>query len=89
LASFADDDSAAAERARKELRGRLGSAAPAAGQQGDAPPPHVGLYRHALQAARQAVIDLRDREEIGDDAFHALENELDWLELSDLLRSKH
>jgi len=25
---------------------------------------------------------MRSRDEIGDDAFHALENELDWMEVS-------
>ena len=29
---------------------------------------------------------MRDGGEIGDDAFHTLENELDWMEVSDPLR---
>ncbi|MGM9484630.1 cation:proton antiporter [Roseateles sp. NT4] len=44
-------------------------------------------YRAALQAARQVLFALRDAGDIGDDAFHTLENDLDWLEVSDPLRA--
>ncbi|WP_411880571.1 cation:proton antiporter [Polaromonas sp. YR568] len=44
-------------------------------------------YRAALHAARQALLDLRESRSIGDDAFHTLENELDWMEASDPLRA--
>jgi monovalent cation/hydrogen antiporter len=40
------------------------------------------LRRRALAAARQAILDLRRSEDIGDDAFHQLEEELDRAELS-------
>ncbi|HMM92856.1 cation:proton antiporter [Bradyrhizobium sp.] len=40
------------------------------------------LRRRAIRAARQSVIDLRESEEIGDDAFHLIEEELDWAEMS-------
>jgi monovalent cation/hydrogen antiporter len=40
------------------------------------------LRRRALAAARDAVFRLRSEEEIGDDAFHRLEEELDWVEMS-------
>ena len=40
------------------------------------------LRRRALGAARRSLIDLRRREVIGDDAFHRVEEELDWAELS-------
>ena len=89
LASFAHDDSPAAERARNELKARLGRSPAGSGNAVEGTPTHAGIYRQALQAARQAVIDLRDREAIGDDAFHSVENELDWLEISDVLRSRH
>ena len=36
----------------------------------------------ALVAARQAVFEMRARDDIGDDAFHRLEAEFDWIELS-------
>jgi CPA1 family monovalent cation:H+ antiporter len=35
-----------------------------------------------VTAQRQALVDLRDANEIGDDAFHQLEQRLDWAELN-------
>ena len=43
---------------------------------------HSELLREALRAARQAVLAMRANEEIGDDAFHRMEEELDWLEMA-------
>jgi CPA1 family monovalent cation:H+ antiporter len=43
---------------------------------------HGEMHRRALQAARQAVLAMRATDEIGDDAFHRLEEELDWLEMA-------
>ena len=40
------------------------------------------LQRRAVQAQRQALMDLRARSEIGDDAFHAVEEEIDVLDLT-------
>jgi Na+/H+ antiporter len=40
------------------------------------------LRRRAVAAARAAVSQLRQRGDIGDDAFHRIEEELDWAELS-------
>ena len=40
------------------------------------------LRRRAIGAARRSILDLRQSEEISDDAFHLLEEELDWAELS-------
>jgi Na+/H+ antiporter len=40
------------------------------------------LRRRAISAARQAILTLRQSEEIGDDAFHLVEEELDRAELS-------
>ncbi len=40
------------------------------------------LQRRAVDAQRQRLIELRARNVIGDDAFHALEEELDLLELT-------
>jgi Na+/H+ antiporter len=40
------------------------------------------LRRRAIGAAREALLTLRRSEEIGDDAFHRLEEEFDWAELS-------
>ncbi|WOH66959.1 sodium:proton antiporter [Bradyrhizobium sp. BWA-3-5] len=40
------------------------------------------LRRRAIRAARQSILTLRESEAIGDDAFHQLEEELDWAEMS-------
>jgi hypothetical protein len=47
---------------------------------------HDDLRKRALAAARQAASDMRASDEIGDDAFHRLEEELDWVEMSDAVR---
>ena len=47
--------------------------------------PPLGMARSSrvrLAAARDAVIAMRASHEIGDDAFHQIEEELDWLEMS-------
>ena len=46
-----------------------------------APDGHEALFRRALDAARRVTFDMRARDEIGDDAFHRLEEDLDWMEL--------
>jgi CPA1 family monovalent cation:H+ antiporter len=43
---------------------------------------HNELHQVALAAARRAVIAMRAAHEIGDDAFHRIEEELDWLEMA-------
>jgi CPA1 family monovalent cation:H+ antiporter len=43
---------------------------------------HGDLRRRALDGARQAIHAMRAQDEIGDDAFHQLEEELDWLEMA-------
>jgi Na+/H+ antiporter len=40
------------------------------------------LRRRAIAAARRSILALRQSEDIGDDAFHRLEEEFDWAELS-------
>jgi CPA1 family monovalent cation:H+ antiporter len=49
---------------------------------GDAADGHEGLFRRALEAARRVNFEMRARDEIGDDAFHRIEEDLDWLEMS-------
>jgi monovalent cation/hydrogen antiporter len=45
--------------------------------------PELGtVRRQAIAAERRAIADLRARGEIGDDAFHRIEEELDWVEVS-------
>jgi CPA1 family monovalent cation:H+ antiporter len=43
---------------------------------------HGDLRRRALDGARQAIHAMPAQDEIGDDAFHQLEEELDWLEMA-------
>ncbi|MFX1678628.1 sodium:proton antiporter [Mitsuaria sp. CC2] len=88
LARIPAEKSAALDLARKNLKMHLGrplhapeSAAASFGVDYDT------AYEGALSAARQTLLDMRDAAEIGDDAFHALENELDWLEATDPLRA--
>jgi CPA1 family monovalent cation:H+ antiporter len=82
LASFAHDQSPVAEIVRQEFTARL-SYEPADADAGDATrSAHTEIHREALQAARQAVLAMRANDEIGDDAFHRMEEELDWLEMA-------
>lgn len=43
---------------------------------------HREFRRRALSAARRAVLEMRANDDIGDDAFHRVEEELDWLEMA-------
>jgi CPA1 family monovalent cation:H+ antiporter len=66
---------AAAELLRREYRARL--------RPGQHEPARLAaLQQRAVQAQRRALIDLRARDVIGDDAFHAAEEEIDLLELT-------
>jgi monovalent cation/hydrogen antiporter len=81
LETLLDDRSPVAELLRKELKARLTEERP------DSPgaawrASHSEKRRAALQAARQAVLAMRSSEQIGDDAFHRIEEELDWLEMA-------
>jgi CPA1 family monovalent cation:H+ antiporter len=81
LAALPSGTSPAADLVRRDVKARLTFADEAL--RADAPASaYAQAYGSALRAARTALFDLRDRGEIGDDAFHALENQLDWLELA-------
>jgi len=88
LTSFAQDSSSTAELVRRDLDARLSRRDMPAGQ-GDERVAYAELHRDAVRAARHALLDMRNRDEIGDDAFHALENELDWIDLSDTINEGH
>jgi CPA1 family monovalent cation:H+ antiporter len=82
LASFAHDESPVAAAVRQELTAHLTPKQPET-QAGDATrSAHSDIHRAALEAARQAVHAMRANDEIGDDAFHQIEEELDWLEMA-------
>jgi len=82
LAGFERDRSPVADAVRQEFIAHLGSA-DANPEDGEARRfAHGDLHRRALQAARRAVLAMRASDEIGDDAFHQMEEELDWIEMS-------
>jgi len=81
--------SSAVDMVRKNFRIRLagiGRVDSAPGTFGSA---YEAAYRQALRAGRTALLKLRDDGDIGDDAFHTLENDLDWMEASDPLRAQN
>jgi CPA1 family monovalent cation:H+ antiporter len=82
LARFESDRSPVAEAVRQEFIAHLGSV-DADPEEGEARRfAHGDIHRRALYAARQAVFAMRASDEIGDDAFHQLEEELDWIEMA-------
>ena len=81
LASFAHDDSSIAAAVRQEFTAHLGHERASARADGGRTA-HEEIHRGALHAARQAVLAMRASDEIGDDAFHQIEEELDWLEMA-------
>jgi monovalent cation/hydrogen antiporter len=81
LAALDGADSPLAEALRVELREALAQANGSGGEQGESPPGD-GLRLQAAAAARAAILGLRRNGEIGDDAFHRVEEEIDRIELS-------
>jgi CPA1 family monovalent cation:H+ antiporter len=79
--------SPAVDLVRKDLKIRLGQPARSDGPHASFGIEYDSAYRAALRAARQVLLAMRDSGEIGDDAFHTLENDLDWMEVSDPLRA--
>jgi CPA1 family monovalent cation:H+ antiporter len=86
LAQLEGDASPAADLVRKDFKVRLGNTGTPAGTTRKFQSGYDTAYDKALQAARGALLAMRSSGEIGDDAFHTLENELDWMEVSDPLR---
>jgi len=80
LASLDDAESAPAAAVRLELTSHL--APHTAPDVTSVHSVHRALHRRALDAARQAVLAMRATDEIGDDAFHQVEEELDWIEMA-------
>ena len=73
---------ASAELLKEEYRARMREEALPAATGEDAGEDLAALQRLAVQAQRQSLRDLRARDVIGDDAFHAVEEEIDLLELT-------
>ncbi|MDB5935660.1 MAG: nhaK [Massilia sp.] len=81
LATVRNDPSAGAEIVRQKLKAHLTADLALSGAS-DQSSSHSELYGDALQAARQAVLAMRARDEIGDDAFHRIEEKLDWIDMA-------
>jgi len=79
---LAENPSPVAQAVRQEFTTHLTLAAAEAAAGEGRRSAHGDLHQAALQAARQAVLDMRSSDEIGDDAFHQIEEELDWLEMA-------
>ena len=83
LARFDDNRSAVADAVRQEFIAHLGSD-DANRNEGEARrSAHTEIHRRAIHAARREVHAMRASAEIGDDAFHLMEEHLDWLEMAD------
>jgi CPA1 family monovalent cation:H+ antiporter len=79
LATVEGDDTPAAKRLRLDYEEALTHAR--RGREPGRQPVNV-LRQRAVVAARSAIEELRTTDAIGDHAYHLLEEELDWLELS-------
>src|SRR3954470_1600015 len=82
LASLDGDRSPVADLVRQEFTAHLRpmSIEPESGaERGRA---HRDVHGAAVRAARRAVLAMRASDAIGDDAFHQMEQELDWLEMA-------
>jgi CPA1 family monovalent cation:H+ antiporter len=80
LRSVEHEQSRVADAIREAFTMRLAPEASAGRDKAHSPASEIP--RAALQAARQAVLAMRTKNEIGDDAFHLVEEDLDWLEMA-------
>jgi len=82
LDHLGSDDSATASALREEFT----ALQQIAGEDGDLEArthnPRNELRARVVEAQRRAIVDMRDNGEIGDDAFHRIEERLDWNEIS-------
>ena len=79
LATLDGTDSDAARTVRQEFMSHLREAR---GEADDRDSDHERIHQSALAAARHTVFQMRENDEIGDDAFHRLEQEFDWMEMA-------
>jgi monovalent cation/hydrogen antiporter len=88
LATFDGDASPFAAAVREEFIAHLGSAVDDLQESEEIRAAHSALHHRALAAARDVVLGMRASDEIGDDAFHQLEEELDWIEMAGSAREE-
>ena len=81
LSTCADDMSPAAEAVRQEFAAHLKPATSVEAEGSSRESDHEAVHQRAIAAARQAILEMRSTDDIGDAAFHQLEQELDWLEM--------
>jgi CPA1 family monovalent cation:H+ antiporter len=81
LDSLAGLQSPDADKVRDKLRTLLVAANPQDGAADGAARQRV-LYQQALDAARETIHAMRDEDEIGDNAFLQIEQDLDWREMA-------
>jgi CPA1 family monovalent cation:H+ antiporter len=81
LASSDGDASPTAEAVRQELMAHLSHATPDTTDSEAGRSAHEEIHQRALAAARHVIFEMRSTDDIGDDAFHQLEEELDWIEM--------
>jgi CPA1 family monovalent cation:H+ antiporter len=82
LETLTENDSPVANTVRQEFTAHLTRAAEGE-TSASTRAAHGELHRAAVSAARDAILAMRASDEIGDDAFHQIEEELDWLEMAD------
>jgi CPA1 family monovalent cation:H+ antiporter len=81
LQALDGDRSPAADAVRSEFGAHLGRGHESAEAGSEGALSHDEIHRRAVDAARCAILEMRDRDEIGDDAFHLLEETLDRVEI--------
>ncbi len=81
LASVGGEGSPGAQVVRQEFAGLLAAEPEGTAAGFPARAAYDEMRRDALKAARHAVLAMRDQDEIGDDAFHLIEEELDRIEM--------
>lgn len=82
VTSLGEDESLTAKLLRKEYNAIVEQAEASEQPRSTVDLPGSGLRVQAIAAARARVIELRRTQVIGDDAYHILEEELDWADLS-------
>ncbi|HYZ72946.1 MAG TPA: cation:proton antiporter, partial [Chthoniobacterales bacterium] len=82
-----EEESEACAVVRREYEARLGTAAAEAQAGGNTGSELALIQSRAIAAERRTLDQLRNRGDIGDDAFHRLEEELDWAEVYALRRA--
>jgi CPA1 family monovalent cation:H+ antiporter len=80
LATLSGDGSPVAEAVREELATHL-EPGPREAEDGRPRSDHADMHRRAIAEARRTVFEMRAAGDIGDAAFHRLEEQFDWAEL--------